>query len=108
MREPVEYLCRYTDEERIKICKEALQHEFAVKHGIKYVENGKLGKEQMYAFKVNSGFFIVDCPLIISACTCPTIPPIYLMNKFQGFDVHAYVEMPAEKKEQTSNGTQVP
>ena len=99
MREPCEYLCRLPDEKRKKICKEALQHDFAIKHNIQYMENGKLGEEKMYAFKVNSGLYIVNSSLIISACTCPTTPPIYLQNKFQGFDVQAYVKLPVKGAE---------
>ena len=93
-REPCEYLCRLPDEERVKICREALQQPFAVKHRIRYVEGQPLDKEKMYEFRVISGLYVVDCPIIQSACTCPTTPLVYLMNKHCGIDIRAYVKLP--------------
>ena len=106
--EQCDYICRAPDIERRHVCRVALESEFGKEHSIKFDEAGELGEEKMYAFKINSGYYIPPDNTIMSACTCPTSPLIYLANRYRNFEIKVYLVKPDDDCNSTTTEQWVP
>lgn len=49
----------------------------------------------MYEVKLSGVFYVSQgtAPIFVSACMCPTVPPIYLKDESNGTDVRVYVDL---------------
>lgn len=92
--EPLLHVCRLPVEEKTRICKSALVEEFCETHRIEYRDDIPWGEQRFYEVFLNGVFYRGKRPpFIVSACMCPTAPPMYLRDASNGTDVKFYTDL---------------
>ena len=73
-------VCQYSELQRLEICKEALDEGYMRRMNFKLSKTADMGKETVY--RVQYGGFLSShtSEETVSACMCPTKPPIYLQD----------------------------
>ena len=94
------HICRLPVEDRTSICKGALKEDFCQYNRIQYREDVPWEEERLYEVFLNGIFYEGKRPpFVVSACKCPTAPPIYLKDGTNGTDIRIYVDLLGRERE---------
>ena len=73
-------MCRYKEEERLEICKEALEEGYLKRFQFKMSKTADMGKETVYRVQYGGILSSNNMEETVTACMCPSYPPIYLQD----------------------------
>mgnify|MGYP006965689233 CR=1 FL=1 len=85
------HICQLKDEEKLQMCKEAMEYPIAVQSKIQFVNDTKVGEVKTYEVALGGWAHLNKPPIYVSACLCPTDPPIYFRDNSSGVFVDSYL-----------------